>query len=129
MLEHSLVYIGAGVAWLKTQAGAEIIVLLGNSGGGSLMAAYQFQALGVTMLPTLDKKIPEALHALPMADYYVPLCAHGGRPEVLTAWFDPAVADENSLAASLPHLICPTQKMVRNTRQTLWPTIAGAGGA
>ena len=57
---------------------------LGNSGGGSLMAAYQSQALGVTMEATPGLTIPDALHQLQPADKYVSLCAHGGRPEVLT---------------------------------------------
>ena len=94
LLEHALIDIGAGVDWLKREAGADIVVLLGNSGGGSLMAAYQSQAVGVTMQATPGLTIPRALQELHTADFYVSLCAHGGRPEVLTAWFDPAVADE-----------------------------------
>ena len=44
-LEHALIDIGAGVKWLREDVRAEKIVLLGNSGGGSLMAAYQAQAV------------------------------------------------------------------------------------
>ena len=88
LLEHALIDIGAGVTWLKEQ-GIEQIVLLGNSGGGSLMAAYQSQALGVTMTATPDLRLPEALHALQPGDYYISLCAHLGRPEVLTDWVRP----------------------------------------
>ena len=44
LLEHALVDIGQGVRWLREVAGVETVVLLGNSGGGSLMAAYQSQA-------------------------------------------------------------------------------------
>lgn len=94
LLEHALIDIGAGVRWLKEQAGVEQVVIVGNSGGGSLMAAYQSQALGVTMTPTPDLKLPEALHDLIPADLYVSLCAHLGRPEVLTDWFDPSITDE-----------------------------------
>ena len=94
LLEHALVDIGEGVRWLREQAEVEHIVILGNSGGGSLMGAYQSQALGVTMTPTPGLKLPDALGALLPADYYVSLCAHLGRPEVLTDWFDPSVTDE-----------------------------------
>lgn len=93
LLEHALIDIGAGVQWLREQAGVERIVLLGNSGGGSLMGAYQSQALGVTMTPTPGLRIPDALHEITPADLYVSLCAHLGRPEVLTDWFDPAITD------------------------------------
>jgi hypothetical protein len=44
ILEHALIDIGAGVTWLKEEAGVETVVLVGNSGGGSLMGAYQSQA-------------------------------------------------------------------------------------
>ena len=47
LLEYALIDIGAGVDWLKTEAGADVVVLLGNSGGGSLMAAYQSQSLSL----------------------------------------------------------------------------------
>src|SRR6478672_7631927 len=40
LLDHALVDIGVGVRWLREIQGIETIVLLGNSGGGSLMAAY-----------------------------------------------------------------------------------------
>ena len=93
LLEHALIDIGAGVAWLKQQ-GAENVVLLGNSGGGSLMAAYQSQAQGVTMTATPDLRLPDALNDLVPGDFYISLCAHLGRPEVLTDWFDPSITDE-----------------------------------
>lgn len=99
LLEHALIDIGAGVRWLKESAGVEQIVILGNSGGGSLMGAYQSQAQGVTMTPTPGLKLPEALHDLPAADLYISLCAHLGRPEVLTAWFDPSITDETDPAS------------------------------
>jgi hypothetical protein len=38
LLDHALVDIGVGVRWLRETQGVETIVLLGNSGGGSLMA-------------------------------------------------------------------------------------------
>lgn len=106
LLEHALIDIGAGVRWLKESAGVEQIVILGNSGGGSLMGAYQSQAQGVTMTPTPGLKLPEALEDLIPADLYISLCAHLGRPEVLTAWFDPSITDETD-----PTSINPTLNM------------------
>ena len=94
LLEHALIDIGVGVRWLKEEAGVENVVLLGNSGGGSLMAAYQSQAVDPVMEATPGLKIPEAATQLIPGDYYISLCAHAGRPEVLTDWMDPSVIDE-----------------------------------
>lgn len=93
ILDHALVDIGVGVRWLREVAGAETVVLLGSSGGGSLMAAYQAAAVDGTGRTEL----------LP-ADGYVASAAHPGRPEVLTAWMDGAVVDENDPVATDPDL-------------------------
>lgn len=93
-LEHALIDIGAGVRWLREVAGVESVVLLGNSGGGSLMAAYQSQATDPNLQPLLGAQPPDAASELLPADFYVSTNAHMGRPEVLTDWFDPAVTDE-----------------------------------
>lgn len=94
MLEHALIDIGAGVHWLREEAGVECLVLLGNSGGGSLMAAYQSQATSPSIRPVAGGAIPAAAEELTPGDAYVSLNAHLGRPEVLTAWMDPSVVDE-----------------------------------
>lgn len=104
LLEHALIDIGVGVRWLKEQAGVEQVVILGNSGGGSLMGAYQSQAQGVTMTPTPGLKLPDALNDLLPAELYISLCAHLGRPEVLTAWFDPSITNETDPASVDPTL-------------------------
>lgn len=83
-LAPALADIGTGVAWLR-EHGAEVVVLLGNSGGGSLMAAYQASS---------DHP----------ADLYVSVAAHPGRPEVLTAWMDPSVLDERDPTRTDPAL-------------------------
>lgn len=85
ILEYALADIGAGVTWLR-ENGAEVVVLLGNSGGGSLMAAYQ------------------ARDTLGHGDLYVSVAAHPGRPEVLTNWMDPAVVDERDATLTDPEL-------------------------
>ncbi len=38
-LENALIDIGVGVRWLREEAGVEKVVILGNSGGASLMGA------------------------------------------------------------------------------------------
>jgi pimeloyl-ACP methyl ester carboxylesterase len=104
ILEHALVDIGVGVRWLREQAGVEHVVLLGNSGGASLMAAYQSQAIGPNVQPTPWGELPDAVLDLPAADALVVLCAHPGRPDVLTAWLDPSVTDESDPLSRDPSL-------------------------
>lgn len=100
LLDHALVDIGVGVRWLREVQGVDTVVLLGNSGGGSLMAAYQSQAVEPNVTP-LDGMRPAAgLTELIPADGYVSTAAHPGRPEVLTAWMDAAVVDENDPVAT-----------------------------
>ena len=94
LLEHALVDIGVGVRWLRDVAGVETVVILGNSGGGSLMGAYQSQATAPIIAPAKDLSLPDEVLDLPSADLYVSLNAHPGRPDVLTAWLDPSVTDE-----------------------------------
>ena len=90
--------------WLREIQGVETVVLLGNSGGGSLMAAYQAQAVDPNVTP-LDGMRPAAgLTELLPADGYVASAAHPGRPDVLTAWMDASVVDENDAIASDPDL-------------------------
>ena len=94
ILENALIDIGVGVRWLREQAGVERVVILGNSGGGSLMGAYQAEAALPTLADGARGRGAEALASLPPADLYVSLNAHKGRPEVLTDWMDASVIDE-----------------------------------
>ena len=84
-LGPALADIGRGVRWLREQAGVETVVILGNSGGASLMSAYHAEALD----PTLER-----VGELSPGDLFISLNAHGGRPDVLTSWLDPSVTDE-----------------------------------
>ena len=81
-LDSALTDIGVGVRWLRESAGVDSIVLLGNSGGASLMAAYQARALA-------------GADGLAPGDLFISLNAHPGRPDVLTSWLDPSVSDES----------------------------------
>ncbi len=93
LLDHALAEIGVGVRWLRGQH-IERVVLLGNSGGGSLMAAYQSQAVEPVVRPVTGMQPLAAADKLPAGDLFVALAAHSGRPEVLTNWLDPSVMDE-----------------------------------
>ena len=104
ILEHALVDIAAGVKWLRETADVETIVLLGNSGGGSLMAAYQAEAAVPTLADTAGGSLGEALAALPRGQLYISLNAHPGRPEVLTNWMDASVVDESDPTRTDPSL-------------------------
>ena len=104
LLDHALAEIGVGVRWLREQAGVERIVLLGNSGGGSLMAAYQSQAVEPNVAPMTGMRPVPAIEALPPGDLFVALAAHSGRPEVLTSWLDPSVTDERDPLSADPEL-------------------------
>lgn len=104
LLDHALVDIGVGVRWLREVQGIETVVLLGNSGGGSLMAAYQAQAVHHHVTPLDGMRPATGLTDLPAADGYVASAAHPGRPDVLTAWMDASVTDENDALATDPDL-------------------------
>jgi pimeloyl-ACP methyl ester carboxylesterase len=104
LLDHALVDIGVGVRWLREVEGIETVVLLGNSGGGSLMAAYQAQATDHHITSLEGMRPAAGLTDLPAADGYVATAAHLGRPELLTAWMDAAVIDENDPIATDPDL-------------------------
>ncbi len=102
ILEHALIDIGVGLRWLREEAGVETVVILGNSGGASLMSAYQAQAQTPSL--TASGAVGEALRQLPTADRFIALNAHAGRPDVLTAWMDPAVGDESDPTQTDPAL-------------------------
>ncbi|OSC38650.1 alpha/beta hydrolase [Mycobacterium decipiens] len=104
LLDHALVDIGVGVRWLREVQDVERVVLLGNSGGGSLMAAYQAQAVDPHLTPLEGMRPAAGLTELPAADGYVATAAHPGRPDVLTSWMDAAVIDENDPVATDPDL-------------------------
>jgi hypothetical protein len=80
------------------------VVILGNSGGGSLMGAYQAEATASTLGDRVRGPGGEVLAALPAADLYLSVNAHQGRPEVLTDWMDASVTDETDPLATDPAL-------------------------
>jgi pimeloyl-ACP methyl ester carboxylesterase len=81
ILEKALDDIAAGTKWLMENTAMKKLVFIGNSGGGSLMAAFQARAERDTSL--------RGAHA------FIFLNAHPGRADVLTDWLDPSVIDED----------------------------------
>ncbi|MSO86892.1 MAG: alpha/beta hydrolase [Acidimicrobiia bacterium] len=104
LLEHALIDIGAGVRWLREEAGIDTVVILGNCGGGSLMATYLSQTISPSIEPAIGLPLPDAVLNLPGADLYVSLNAHLGRAEVMSTWMDPSVTDETDPLSVDPSL-------------------------
>ena len=106
--ENLLLDLAAGIRFLREEEGFEKIVMLGNSGGGSLFAYYDSQArtpVGNRVTappgggpPDLNK------FDLPTADGYIALAAHPGQGMVLMSCLDAAVVDESLPLASDPLL-------------------------
>lgn len=102
--EELILDVGACVQHLVEHVGVDRVVLIGNSGGGSLNAFYQAQA----RLPATERlarapgggrtRLREA--ELRPADGLVYLAAHRGEGKVLEECIDPAVVDEHDPLAS-----------------------------
>jgi hypothetical protein len=97
--ESLILDVAACVNFLRKERGVENVILLGNSGGGSLSAFFQAQARlpsgeriartpagGRTMLPIAD---------LAPADGMIYVSAHRGQGVVLGECIDPSVVDEH----------------------------------
>ncbi|HVC44437.1 MAG TPA: hypothetical protein VND20_06425 [Candidatus Binataceae bacterium] len=96
--ENLLLDLAAGITYLRKECGFAHIVMLGNSGGGSLFAYYDAEArkpVGLRIAsppgggpPDLNK------FDLPTADGFCVLAAHPGQGVVLMGTLDAAVVDE-----------------------------------
>ncbi|MCP5024656.1 MAG: alpha/beta hydrolase [Actinomycetia bacterium] len=104
LLDHAVAEIGVGVKWMKEVAGVEKVVIVGNSGGGSLMGAYQSQAVEPNITPTHDLPALDCIDDLIPGDLYVFVSAHPGRPEIFANWLDASVTDELDPVATDPEL-------------------------
>lgn len=98
----------AGAVELLRERGFRTVVLVGNSGGGSLFALYQQQACRepgerLGRAPSGDP-VPLGRFALPPADGLVLLAAHAGEGRFLLERLDPSVVDEGSPTAADPRL-------------------------
>ncbi len=95
--EKLLVDIAAYMDWLK-QRGVEQIVLLGNSGGGSLFSFYQSEAKKppadrIRHTPGGRPTFLERTELLP-GDGLIFMAAHAGQGRIMNEVIDPAVIDE-----------------------------------
>ena len=104
IMERAIQDLGAGVGYLR-KLGYERIVLLGNSGGGSLAAFYQAEAEQISVTTTPDGAPFELRpEQLPPVDALAMLAAHPGRALTMVEWIDPAVVDERDMCATDPAL-------------------------
>jgi hypothetical protein len=88
-----------GVAYLKKYPGIRKVVLLGHSGGGALMSAYQNIAengLKACQGPEKIVKCPDSLAGMPAADGLILLDANFGLAGMVLFSIDPAVVDEST---------------------------------
>lgn len=98
MLDEILREAGKGVAYLRGLPGVRKVVLLGHSGGGTVMTAYQMIAENgpaICQQPDRLSKCPDSLAALPRADGLLLMDANWGQAGMVLLSLDPAITDEN----------------------------------
>ena len=103
-VENCLLDIAATVGYLRAR-GYEKVVLVGNSGGGTVVPYYQAQAERPTVTSPPGGVGPDLTAAdLPQADALVLFMAHPSRARLNMEWLDPAIIDEAEpvRAATLP---------------------------
>jgi pimeloyl-ACP methyl ester carboxylesterase len=97
----------AGIRMLKDR-GFKNVVLIGSSGGTSLLSYYQWQA---SLAP--QDRIEFAPYGtptgfadeeMPAADFYIALAPHAGEGMIMRAMLDPAIVDESNPLAIDPEL-------------------------
>jgi pimeloyl-ACP methyl ester carboxylesterase len=97
--ETLLLDMAAGVTFLRTERGYSDVVLVGNSGGGTLAAYYQQQAEiappGRLRTTPAGDELDLNAFTMPAASALVLIGAHLGEGRVLAKWIDPSVVDES----------------------------------
>lgn len=103
--ERILLDIAVGMRWLRGR-GFERVVLLGNSGGGSLLAFYQSQAErppGERLTSTSSgEAIDLSTEEMPPGDLYIAVAAHLGEGRFMLNVLDPSVTNEADPASYDP---------------------------
>ncbi len=105
--EKLVLDIAAYMTWLK-EHGAEKIILLGNSGGGSLFSFYQSQAKAppeqrITHSPGGRRTQLEKAELIP-GDAMIYMAAHAGQGLIINHVIDGSVLDENDPFKTDPDL-------------------------
>jgi pimeloyl-ACP methyl ester carboxylesterase len=85
------------------ERGYQHVVLVGNSGGGSIATFYQAEAEHNTV-STTPAGDPIDLSGLEPVDALILVAVHSSRARVLTEWLDPSIVDENDPFAVNPEL-------------------------
>jgi pimeloyl-ACP methyl ester carboxylesterase len=102
--ENLLLDIAAGMRYLREEQGFERIVMIGNSGGGSLFSYYDAEARKTdgSRVKSPPGGGPPDLNKfeMPTADGLILLAAHPGQGRVLMVSLDGAVVDESDPFAS-----------------------------
>lgn len=105
--EHLLLDMAAGIRLLK-ELGCEQVVLVGNSGGGTLAAFYQEQASARAGQRLKDTAAGDPLDLnafdLPAADGLVIIGGHIGQGGIMRKLIDPSVVDESDPLSVDPEL-------------------------
>lgn len=105
--EKLVIDIGAYMTWLK-EHGTEKIILLGNSGGGSLFSFYQSQAKAapkdrIQQTPGGRRTLLEKADLIP-GDAMIYMAAHAGQGLIINEVIDPSVLDEGDPFKTDPEL-------------------------
>lgn len=106
--EMLLADVAAGLKYLRERCGYQSVVVLGNSGGGSLYAFYLAQASRRPPARLTTTAAGDAYDlnriTLPMADGIILLAAHLGEGKFLERAIDPSVTDEGDPLSCDPAL-------------------------
>ena len=86
--------VGAEVAYVPVSIGYERVVLVGNSGGASIVPYYQAQAIAPTVTSPPGGGPDLTTAGLRPVDAMVLLNAHPSRARLSCEWLDPAITDE-----------------------------------
>jgi len=95
-MENAVLDLGACIKDTRERLGYSKVVLLGWSGGGSLMAGYQAEAeKPVVQISACGEETPLAGAKLIAADAIMLVASHRSRHKLLTGQIDPSVLDEH----------------------------------